>query len=129
MTQPSPHSLDVYIGQRLRMRRKLCGLSQDALGKLLGITFQQVQKYEHGTNSLNVRRLYEFAAVLGVSPIYFLEGYSTNTAVNPPNISTQAQHLMNDILSLPIKMQNSLAVFVHELARSHAALKPKKKAD
>jgi transcriptional regulator with XRE-family HTH domain len=66
--------VDVYVGGRLRMRRMLLGMSQSKLGELLGVTFQQVQKYENGSNRISVHRLRLTARALDVSPSYFFEG-------------------------------------------------------
>lgn len=61
---PSP--IDVHVGSQIRMRRKIIGMSQSALGEKLGITFQQVQKYEKGTNRVGASRLQGIANILGV---------------------------------------------------------------
>lgn len=66
MTTTTVHPVGFYVGQRLRAIRKDKGLSQEMLAKNLGITFQQVQKYEHGTNRISASRLHEAAAFLGV---------------------------------------------------------------
>ena len=73
MTEPS-NIVDVYVGARLRMRRMILGMSQSKLGELLGVTFQQIQKYENGSNRISVHRLRLTARALEVSPSYFLEG-------------------------------------------------------
>jgi transcriptional regulator with XRE-family HTH domain len=69
------HPVDEFVGKRLRERRTLMGLSQEGLAKTVGITFQQVQKYERGTNRMSASRLYEFAHVLDISVAFFFEGY------------------------------------------------------
>ena len=69
-----PDKVDAYVGRRLRARRNEMGLSQGALGRRLGLTFSQVQKYEKGTNRIGAGRLYHLAALLGVSVQYFFEG-------------------------------------------------------
>ncbi len=71
----NPHPFDVYVGMRLRQRRIMCGMSQDKLGSKVGITFQQVQKYERGINRIGCSRLFEFSVILGISPGYFFEGF------------------------------------------------------
>jgi transcriptional regulator with XRE-family HTH domain len=68
------HPINSQIGQRLRQRRSLLGLSQSALGELLGLSFQQVQKYEKGTNALSPDRLVKASEVLRVPITYFFEG-------------------------------------------------------
>jgi transcriptional regulator with XRE-family HTH domain len=66
--------VDIYVGARLRMRRTMLGMSQSKLGELLGVTFQQVQKYEKGSNRISASRLQQTARVLDVSPSFFFEG-------------------------------------------------------
>lgn len=63
----TPHPLDIALGSRVRLRRKELGLSQDQLARSVGITFQQVQKYEHGTNRISFSRLVEIAEALDCS--------------------------------------------------------------
>ena len=74
VTRKSPNPVDVHVGSRVRMQRMLIGMSQEKLGEALGLTFQQVQKYEKGTNRIGASRLYEIGAVLGVPIEYFFDG-------------------------------------------------------
>ena len=67
------NAVDGYIGNRVRIRRMLLGMSQERLGELLKVTFQQVQKYERGTNRVSASRLFQLAKVLGVPIDYFYE--------------------------------------------------------
>jgi len=67
-------ALDAYIGARLRLRRLMLGMSQDTLAAQLSLTFQQVQKYENGTNSISAGRLYDLAQALDVPVQYFFNG-------------------------------------------------------
>lgn len=69
-----PHSIDQYVGSRVRMRRKMLGMSQSKLADAIGLTFQQVQKYENGLNRMGASRLMQIAAVLEVPVTYFFEG-------------------------------------------------------
>jgi transcriptional regulator with XRE-family HTH domain len=82
------NSIDTHIGNRVRLRRMLLGMSQERLGELLKVTFQQVQKYERGTNRVSASRLFELAKVLGVSIDYF---YDTLIARTEPQISGFAE--------------------------------------
>src|SRR5579863_3439216 len=66
--------VDAQVGSRVRIRRMLIGMSQEKLGDLLGLTFQQVQKYEKGVNRIGAGRLYEIARILGVPIEFFYEG-------------------------------------------------------
>jgi transcriptional regulator with XRE-family HTH domain len=68
------HPVDRFVGQKLRLARTSRKLSQTQLGQSSGITFQQVQKYEKGTNRVSASRLFEFAKLLGVEIAYFFEG-------------------------------------------------------
>src|SRR5437762_8606102 len=69
-----PDPVDVHVGARIRTRRLLQGMNQEALAIALGLTFQQVQKYESGANRVSASRLWEIAEVLGVTPEYFFSG-------------------------------------------------------
>lgn len=71
MTVKSPLPADVAIGAKIRLRRMELGMSQEKLGDLLGVTFQQCQKYEKGTNRVGGSRLDQIARALGVKPAYF----------------------------------------------------------
>ncbi|CAI9122172.1 helix-turn-helix domain-containing protein [Brytella acorum] len=66
--------VDIHVGQRIRLRRTLMGLSQEKLGEALGLTFQQVQKYERGANRVSASRLYELARVMEVPVSFFYDG-------------------------------------------------------
>lgn len=69
-----PSGIDRLVGQRLRWRRRELRLTQEKLGELLNLTFQQVQKYEKGVNRISAGRLYEIAGLLGVNISYFYDG-------------------------------------------------------
>jgi transcriptional regulator with XRE-family HTH domain len=71
VSRPSP--IDVHVGSRIRLRRTLMGMSQERLGDALGLTFQQIQKYERGTNRVGASRLFDLAHVLGVEVGFFYE--------------------------------------------------------
>ena len=72
----APNHVDRHVGSRVRLRRMLLGLSQEKLGEALGLTFQQVQKYEKGTNRIGASRLQQIAQFLKVEIAYFFEGLS-----------------------------------------------------
>ena len=71
--------IDAQVGNRVRIRRMLIGMSQERLGDLLGLTFQQVQKYEKGVNRIGAGRLYEVSRILGVPIDFFYEGVGGET--------------------------------------------------
>jgi transcriptional regulator with XRE-family HTH domain len=83
--QRKPHAFDAYVGLRIRTRRVLKNISQEQLGSKLGITFQQIQKYEKGINRISAGRLYEIASFLEVPVSYFFEG------LDKPNVDLSVQ--------------------------------------
>ena len=74
MAKKIPNPIDMYVGSRVRMRRILLGMSQGKLADAIGLTFQQVQKYEKGTNRMGSSRLQQIANVLKVPVTFFFEG-------------------------------------------------------
>ncbi len=75
-----PRLVDVHVGHRVRIRRTLLGMSQTALGEALGLTFQQLQKYERGANRISSSRLYDLSQVLEVPVSYFFDGMPDDSA-------------------------------------------------
>lgn len=75
-----PHPVDIYVGSRLRQQRRLLGLTQQNLAKALGLTFQQIQKYERGNNRMGASRLFEMSKLLNVGINFFYDGYENNEA-------------------------------------------------
>ena len=75
-----PNPIDVHVGSRIRLRRTLLGMSQERLAEAIGLTFQQVQKYERGANRVGASRLYDLARVLDVPVAYFFEEMSSETS-------------------------------------------------
>jgi transcriptional regulator with XRE-family HTH domain len=78
-----PNPIDVHVGSRLRLRRNMLGLSQEKLGEAIGLTFQQVQKYERGANRIGASRLLELSRVLDVPVAFF---YDETDPVRAPAI-------------------------------------------
>lgn len=92
-----PHPIDVHVGKRVRMRRLLLGMNQPTLANVLGVTFQQLQKYERGANRVSASRLAAIAEALRVPISYFF-------ADEGPNDSTQtppSEHLSSDLMERP----------------------------
>lgn len=87
-----PNPIDVHVGARVRLRRTLLGMSQEKLGELLGLTFQQVQKYERGANRVGASRLFDLSRVLDVPVSFFFDDMSGEVeALSPRNISGLAE--------------------------------------
>ena len=80
-----PNPIDVHVGSRVRLRRTLLGMSQEKLGEAIGLTFQQVQKYERGANRIGASRLYDLGRVLDVPVSFFFDD------INPETIKAQTE--------------------------------------
>ena len=88
MAKKSPNPTDRYVGSRVRMRRMMLGMSQEKLGDALGLTFQQVQKYEKGTNRIGASRLQHIAHIFQVPVSFFFEGAPSVPGYHaPPGMS------------------------------------------
>lgn len=86
MAKKAPNPIDKHVGSRVRMRRMMLGMSQEKLGDALGLTFQQVQKYEKGTNRIGASRLQQISDILQVPVSFFFEGVPSVPGV--PEAST-----------------------------------------
>ncbi len=80
-----PHPIDVHVGSRVRLRRTLLGMTQTQLGERLGITFQQIQKYERGANRISASRLYQMSHILDVSVSYFFDDLDEGASAWSPD--------------------------------------------
>jgi transcriptional regulator with XRE-family HTH domain len=88
-----PHPVDRHVGLRIRMRRKELNISQEKLAESLGLTFQQVQKYERAANRVSASKLFEIARALNASVAYFYEGLAAGDLLDapaPPNLEAHA---------------------------------------
>ncbi len=92
-----PHPVDVYVGARVRQRRTLNGMTQTNLGDALGLTFQQVQKYERGTNRISASRLYGLSQLFDVPIEYFFEDMPPEVATISP--AAKKRGTMNELPS------------------------------
>jgi len=93
MIKKTPNPIDVFVGSRVRLRRLMVGMSQEALADRLGVTFQQVQKYEKGTNRISASRLQAISDVFRVPPSFFFQddesaGPSTAVGQETGDVST-----------------------------------------
>lgn len=76
-----PNPVDIHVGSRVRLRRTLLGLSQEKLGEAVGLTFQQIQKYERGANRIGASRLFEFSRILDVPVSFFFDDMTERAKV------------------------------------------------
>ena len=92
--------VDEHVGDRIRVRRTLLGMSQEKLGEAVGVTFQQVQKYEMGANRVSASRLVQFAKILNVPAPYFFDNV-------PADAAAHARRLSDDGKAVPAAMPTS----------------------
>jgi transcriptional regulator with XRE-family HTH domain len=94
-----PNPIDIYVGSRIRMRRMMIGMSQEKLGSALGLTFQQVQKYEKGTNRVSASRLQQISTALGVVPAFFFEEVSGSPRERRGDAAEPAPNFVSNFLA------------------------------
>jgi transcriptional regulator with XRE-family HTH domain len=129
-----PNPVDVHVGRRVKMRRMMLNLSQSDLGEKSGITFQQIQKYEKGSNRVSAGRLQEFSKVLNVPVSFFFDGSSNWAKLKsgPDDLTQQLLFTRNGIdlvkafMSISDKaLRRSIVSMVEEIANEEAASIPK----
>ncbi len=121
--EKTPHSTDVLVGTRLRARRKFLGISQTGVADALGLTFQQVQKYERGVNRISASKLYEIAKFLTVNVEYFFEGLDETAAqdlVADPmvvlGVTAGGPELAQAFLKMPERQRKAMLRFAQSCA-------------
>ena len=97
-TERHPNPIDLHVGARIRMRRKILGVSQERLAEDLGLTFQQIQKYERGANRVSASKLYEIAKSLRSSVAYFFEGLADTAS---EGMAEGGEGFVHDFLMTP----------------------------
>lgn len=128
--QPNP--IDIHVGNRIRLRRTILGWSQEKLAAMLGLTFQQVQKYERGSNRVGASRLWDIGNVLNVPINFFFEDMDKEVASQSPRVfssSNEAEQSLyleetsSDIDMDPMKRQETL-----ELVKAYYKINKRKTA-
>jgi transcriptional regulator with XRE-family HTH domain len=129
MARKIPNAVDVYVGARIKARRSSMGMSQSKLGAALGLTFQQVQKYEKGMNRVGASRLSQIAKALEVTESYFFEGspgpkhkagrpdgsiQSVTTFVS----SEEGLRLMRAFMKVPKEVRHGIVYMVERIAEN-----------
>jgi transcriptional regulator with XRE-family HTH domain len=110
----TPNPIDVLVGTRLRLRRNMLGLSQERLGEAIGLTFQQVQKYERGANRIGASRLHELSQVLNVPVSFF---FDDTDPVRAPAMGGFTEPSIETFGSDPLRKQEMI-----ELVRAYLAI-------
>lgn len=116
-----PNPIDVHVGKKLQLRRTLLGMSQERLGTLIGLTFQQIQKYESGANRVSSSRLFDIAQVLEIGIPYFFEGMTAQVEEQSPGHLQGAVPLVTDEEKDPMARRETL-----ELVRAYYQIKSPK---
>ena len=101
MLKKAPNPIDKHVGSRVRMRRVLIGMSQEKLGEALGLTFQQVQKYERGANRVSASKLYEIAKALQTSVSYFFDGLAETSGDAQAGALEGGSEFMHELVMTP----------------------------
>jgi len=99
MSTKAPNPVDKYVGSRVRMRRIMLGMSQEKLGEALDLTFQQIQKYEKGTNRIGASRLQQIADILQVPVSFLFEGGPTANATAEGSTAAHSPAYVSDFLA------------------------------
>lgn len=110
----TPHPADIFAGKQLRTKRIILGISQEEIGEAVGITFQQIQKYEKGLNRMGASRIAEFSKVLKVSPGCFFEGGGGDEEATILSMKKKKRvmALVRNFLTMNEKQQLSLLGFI-----------------
>lgn len=133
MGKKQPDPIDVKVGARIRMRRITLGISQEKLAEALGLTFQQVQKYEKGTNRIGASRVLRIATALKVPVSYFYEGIEQATATGPDPVQAMLMDRAGAALAaafqrLPHDARAAVLTVVEQIAAAHEIPQPQSRA-
>ena len=110
----TPNPVDVHVGSRLRLRRTLLGISQEKLGDAVGLTFQQIQKYERGANRIGASRLYELSRILDVPISFFFDDMPDDLKTHEGRFAAGIAATGKDYQSDPLARRETL-----ELVRAY----------
>lgn len=139
--EKDPDPIDVHVGGRMQLRRTLMGMTQEQLAKAIGVSFQQVQKYERGLNRLSASRLFDVCQALGVPITYFFEDVPEDVlrsrkrnadVAEPAAIGGSARRISNDLMAkteslelvrsywhMPTSQREKIRALIDTLARSN----------
>jgi transcriptional regulator with XRE-family HTH domain len=119
----APNPTDQHVGSRVRMRRMMLAMSQVKLGDALGLTFQQVQKYEKGTNRIGASRLQQISYILQVPVTFFFEGAPTASTPHGSNGSALSMAQIDDFVSDEVIGPRSHRPAAHEGGQNHPPIR------
>ncbi len=118
------HPVDIHVGKKIRQARLVRGMTQSAVAKDLGLSFQQLQKYETGYNRVSASKLFELSQLLGVSPSYFFEGLVSGEEqpVSTALMDDQTAKAVKALASIKDeKVKSHLRSMIHEIAGCESA--------
>jgi len=114
-----PHPVDIHVGKRVKEIRTIRGLTQSNVADLLGISFQQLQKYETGANRVSASRMFETAKLLDVSPSFFFEGIDGETTADIAPMDLETAKIANLLSNIKNeKLKKRLYTLISEIAQN-----------
>ena len=121
--EDGPREIDVHVGQRVRQRRVLCGLSQTELANAIGLTFQQLQKYERGMNRISASKLWQISQVLDVPVQWFFKEYADlkDKRKDSFHMKRETLELVRNYVAAPADVQRKFLSLVKSIASSAAS--------
>lgn len=114
-----PHPVDIHVGRRVKEIRTVRGFTQSNVAEQLGISFQQLQKYETGANRVSASRMFELSKLLGVSPSFFFEGLEGESYESMPAMDMETARIASVLSNITNeKLKRRIHTLISEIARS-----------
>ncbi len=108
MSDSIPNPIDIHVGKRVRLRRNILRITQKELGEMLGLAFQQIQKYEKGDNRISASRLWDISKVLGVPVGFFYEEIDDETDAQSPRPKNDDEEYLKELTNDPMQREETL---------------------
>ena len=108
MSDSIPNPVDIHVGKRVKLRRNILHITQQQLAKMLGLAFQQIQKYEKGGNRIGASRLWDISKVLGVPVGFFYEEIDAETDAQSPRPKNDDEEYLKELASDPMQREETL---------------------
>ena len=108
MSDSIPNPIDIHVGKRVKLRRNILHITQQQLAKMVGLTFQQIQKYEKGGNRIGASRLWDISKVLGVPVGFFYEEIDAETDAQSPRPKNDDEEYLKELTNDPMQREETL---------------------
>ena len=108
MSDSIPNPVDIHVGKRVKLRRNILHITQQQLAKMLGLAFQQIQKYEKGGNRISASRLWDISKVLGVPVGFFYEEIDAETDAQSPRPKNDDEEYLRELTNDPMQREETL---------------------